>query len=155
MPPQPPNLEVILWIGGIAIGIIGGLLTVLWKIVDKRHEDHDRKIDDLIKLSSELKATLKTWIALSGSKAAKMLHSPHTADLDKILDKIHGFGISSLTAAELSWVIEELERMENDARETLPRRELAGRLLLNLCAIHSLREFSTIGPMSPTLARPA
>lgn len=140
-----PNQEVILWIGGVCMGLIGGLLLILWKVVDARHKDHGDKIDTLIKSNATIEAKIELWWKSLGSKAAKILHSPHTPELDGLLEKVQA---EQLSASELSRLTLLLEEMENDKTEELPRRELAAHLLVTLCAKYSLREFAGLGMMS-------
>lgn len=140
-----PNQEIILWAGGVVMGIIGGLLIILWKIVDARHTDHDNKIDCLIKSNATIEAKIELWWKSLGAKAAKILHSPHTPELDSLLEKVQ---TEQLSTSELSRLTMLLEEMENDKTEPLARRELAAHLLVTLCAKYSLREFAGLGMMS-------
>jgi hypothetical protein len=76
-----------------------------------------------------LQTTQDTLIKLLGSKAAFLLHSPHTPELDLLIDKFRDDNINPTERQKLSGMLTDIER-----NQTLPKTErlLASLVLLPL-----------------------
>jgi hypothetical protein len=76
-----------------------------------------------------LQTTQDTLIKLLGSKAAFLSHSPHTPELDLLIDKFRDDNINPTERQKLSGMLTDIER-----NQTLPKTErlLASLVLLPL-----------------------
>jgi hypothetical protein len=81
-----------------------------------------------------LQTTQDTLIKLLGSKAAFLLHSPHTPELDLLIDKFRDDNINPTERQKLSGMLTDIER-----NQTLPKTErlLASLVLLPLECVDS------------------
>lgn len=103
------NQEVMLWLLGIVItvclAIVGFLLLA--------HLDIIRRL-----------VRIETMFEVYGEKAAKILHSPHTPQLDVLLEKYVDREYE-LTPAEWKELLGRCETIENDSGNPKDQRALA------------------------------
>jgi hypothetical protein len=113
------NQELILWIFGFIItGACGGLLGLAkagWSINDGIQEWQSAMLARVVRL--------ETTISMFNEKAAAILHSPHTPELDALLEKLAMSYKQNLDMPESDWLelLLRTEEIENDL--TLPKGE--------------------------------
>lgn len=80
----------------------------------------------------EMKIQFHTLVALLGDKFAKILHSPHTPELDALLEKVNPY--SKMSPEDTSNLIRMLRDIENNVGGVRPKEErtLAAVLLVLL-----------------------
>lgn len=81
-----------------------------------------------------LEVSLKTLINLIGKRAAILLHSPHTPEVDKWLEFISRG--ERIPDSEIQGFIDKLVQLEADESETELRRNLATQVLLMVETIY-------------------
>lgn len=102
--------EVFLWLFGFVItGLIG-----LFVFLVKSHFAVENRL-----------TKVETFLQMFSETAAKVLHSPHTPDLDRLLEKYmdRNYELSNDEWGELRNICEEVE---NDANESKGSQAMAG-----------------------------
>ena len=103
------NQEVIMWIFGLAItGLFAVLFAVVGSIGNLKDGLADAKKDI---------AVLTRTMDLIGINSAKSMHSPHTPDLDALLEKYIDRGYE-LNQSEWTELLNECERRMEDKNES-------------------------------------
>lgn len=105
----------------------GGILTMM------RIYDRMALIDNE---SSKRISKLEAVLSMVADKAANILHSPHTPELDSLLEK-YGKQNYSLTCEEWSRLIGLTDEIETDLSVPKPERVLAG--FINAIARHKIK----------------
>lgn len=105
------STEVILWILGQAIFILGVGIGAYVSIVQRV-------------------AKLEVIMALVGTKAAKILHSPHTPELDALIEKLI---LDRLDPVDIDRFLEMLLEVENDMNETKAARLASVLARISVC----------------------
>ena len=101
-----------IWLFAGAFGLSGGLCIAVAALRNQM---------------AVLQATQDTLIKFLGQKAAFLLHSPHTLELDALIDKFRG---QTITDAELQEFINMLLIIESDTAVPKGERLLATLVLL-------------------------
>jgi hypothetical protein len=106
--------DVLLWIFGCGVGIIGTLLGIIWKSLSNQVCELQKKEDSISNRITALETKIEIfWRALS-EKAASVLHSPHTPKLDMLLERYNNSLLTNEELKELITMLNEIERSEED-----------------------------------------
>lgn len=80
---------------------------------------------------------IKESFSVTGKKSVRVLHSPHTPDLDALLDK---YEHEEITYEEVIKLVSMLEEIEQNPRSRLDKREAATRLLGSIIVRYRILE---------------
>lgn len=116
------NQETILWLIAQSAALLGAMVTAYIGVVQRL-------------------TRLETTIALMGVKAARILHSPHTPDLDRLLEKYVDRDYE-LTYEEWTELLARCEAIENDLSNPKDQRALAA-IVIAVCS-HKLSKIPPI-----------
>lgn len=108
------------------LGIIIALVGVIWKSLDRQIERLGTKGDKLATDVARLQTQTELFWNAMGSKAASILHSPHTPELDILLER---WNDHTLTLADAGKLISMLKSIE-DSNESHGTKLAAVMLLL-------------------------
>src|SRR5580700_3701477 len=123
--------DIIMW-------VIGGLVAFAWGAI-KYLNDQLRDTRKSISRLQEQVATLETKMApfweLMGSKLSKILHSPHTPALDRLLEK---FDAKNITEPELCELVTMLRQIQDDRENPMGTRTTAA--MLETCVVEGQKK---------------
>lgn len=97
------------WIFGIVLAVVTALVGVIWKSLDRQIERLGSKGDKLATDVARLQTQTELFWNAMGSKAASILHSPHTPELDVLLDKWNAHRLTLADAETLVAMLQEIE----------------------------------------------
>lgn len=129
--------DVILWILGVAQVIVAAGVAWNWKSHNKHQENHTEVIVRLVKLEV-------LW-SMMNKQAAEILHSPHTPELDLLLEKLvktYNDRNYELTCKEWEQLQEMTQKLKEDENEPKGSRLLAAMVYAQCC--HKLQLFLNI-----------
>jgi len=112
--------------------ILGGVFAVTWAAIAVGFGLDIRNAQNI----AEMRIQFQTLVNLLGEKIARVLHSPHSPILDKLLEKFYGNGLSKAEYNELMTILHDIQ---NNISTVRPKEERLMAAMLEITLKHDER----------------